>query len=394
MTIATKLERALTLAKPARELLGHWGTKKLIVELAIPGELPYILPLLKHADRLPGIRLVLVPSDDRALEVDQVRRALQPISDNFSILRRDDVQSLSRWIRFDGFLTSEQFSKPLLRPSICIFHGQPSKGITFTKRVVDSFDHFFHLGPLHHKAFDEFVDSHEIERSSLPESHAIGYPKTDELLGGLLSHNQQIFDDRLSEFDKKILYAPAFNEHCTLRTIGTELIETLSSLAGTCVIVKLAPDSIERTDNVYATGGVDWPARIESLGLENVFIATDLDIGPFIAIADVMVTDVSGVGYEFLATGKPVVYFECLDFYEQVVLSQNPDLSLDDLLSRDTINGGRRYGTVVRSLEELTTALTKPLPTPCAQTMQQRLLYNPGSGTQAMLEALTRLFAR
>jgi len=392
MVIVKKLRRAMALLRPTMELLRHHGKKKLVIELAMAGELPFILPILKNATELPGIRLILMPAHDHDLVVPQVSDALRPIGANFSVMRRDDIQSLGKWIRFDGLVTSEQFSEPLFRPAVCVFHGHPSKGITFTKQVIERFDHFFHLGPIHRNALDEFVVAQEIDRESLPELHEIGYPKTDDLIRGSLTLEQGLFGDRLRPFDKVILYAPAFNEHCTLRTIGVELITTLASLSGACVIVKLAPDSIGQLDNHYATGGVDWRKQIESLELENVFVAMDLDIGPCIAVSDMMVTDVSGVGYEFLATGKPVIYFECLDFYEKVVLPKHPELTLDDLLDRDTMNGGRHYGTVVRSLDQLRDVLSGPLPGHSAEQLQKLLLYNPGNATKATMQTLARLF--
>jgi CDP-glycerol glycerophosphotransferase (TagB/SpsB family) len=107
-----------------------------------------------------------------------------------------------------------------------------------------------------------------------------------------------------------------------------------------------------------------------------------------------MITDVSGVAYEFLVTGKPVVFFDCPEFYQHTVSPANPTLTLSEIIERDTINGGRRYGTVVRSLPELTQALSQPLPAPNADQMQNGLLYNPGCATAVMLKTLTDIFAR
>jgi len=393
MFLVRKLRRAIALVLPIIALIRQRGDKRLVVELAMIGELPYVLPLLRKADELSGVRLILMPKDGVDPTALEVAESLNAIHNNFVVMCSDDVQSLAKWFRFDAFLTSEQFSEPLLRPAICLFHGQPSKGLTFTEQVLRRFDHFFHLGPLHRTALDEFVASRGIDASLLPELHEVGYPKSDSVIRGNPGMRASLFSGQLESFDRVILYSPAFNKHCTLHTMGEELVSTLAGQPDACVIIKLAPDMIGKTNNEYATDGIDWQQRIESWGWQNVFIGTSLDIGPYILAADLMVTDVSGVGYEFLATGKPVVYFECLDFYSQVVLPKQPELSLSELLARDTMNAGRKYGTVVRSLEELTEALSKPLNSPVAREMQKRLLYNPGHGTDAMVRTLARILA-
>jgi len=98
------------------------------------------------------------------------------------------------------------------------------------------------------------------------------------------------------------------------------------------------------------------------------------------------------VGYEFLAAGKPVVYVDCPKFYEHTVLPRHPHLTLDDCLARDTINGGRRYGAVVTSVDELPNAVIEAYLDHDVDRLQKRLLYNPGQATKALLDTLACLF--
>lgn len=391
MTKVGKLTRGVALLGPACKVISRIGKKKLVVELPSVGELPYILPLLRAARQLARVHLIVTPVHWDDLAHPAVRRLLAPLAGNFSLMRRADVVSLHAHLGFDGFLTSEQFSEPLLRPAICIFHGQPSKALTYTEEMLRCYDHFCHLGPLHRRALDEFVAAAGISSVRLPTSHAVGYPKSDAVVrgGAVPSHDDEL--KRLKKFARIVLYAPAFNEYATLRTIGLELIQTLAALPDTGVLVKLAPDSIGSTADHYATGGVDWRRKIEALGLPNVLVARDLDIGGYIAVADVMVTDVSGVGYEFLAVGKPVIYVDCPRFYERVVLPQHPQLTLSECLSRDTINGGRNYGIVIQSLDELPLAVSAARPEHDGCGLQKQLLYNPGTATEALLQTLNRL---
>ena len=85
--------------------------------------------------------------------------------------------------------------------------------------------------------------------------------------------------------------------------------------AGLDVIVKLHDRSLDE-DPRY-TGGIDWRARfaalIERLGSNRVAFADVADSSPLLAAADVMVTDHSSVGFEYLVLDRPLLVFDAPD---------------------------------------------------------------------------------
>ena len=57
--------------------------------------------------------------------------------------------------------------------SIVLFHGQPSKGLTFSPEVLNSFDAPLLTVPMHREALDDFVSE---RLSELPHSsHYLRY---------------------------------------------------------------------------------------------------------------------------------------------------------------------------------------------------------------------------
>jgi len=74
--------------------------------------------------------------------------------------------------------------------------------------------------------------------------------------------------------------------------------------AGLNVIVKLHACSY----SVRGSGGIDWRARLRPLAARpNVAVVHDADASPYMVAADLLVTDHSTVGFEFMVLNRPVV---------------------------------------------------------------------------------------
>lgn len=370
------------------------GRKVVIFHLPMIGELPYILPLMERLSHTRGYAVGLACS-----EYPENIAALKVYLDQETCRRRVHLTD-ARFVDLFGsladlYVTAEQFHPtPSQIYSICIFHGQPSKGITFSPAVLQYFDNFFFIGPLHRRALDRFI-RHNRDVEYLPKIFEAGYPKTDALFDDTYDRKTILAGLRMDSTLPTILYAPAFNEYATLRTIGEELIETIISIEGVNLIIKLAPDSIRTNNNIYATGGISWNDRLVRFTGERCRIAGDLDINPFLVAADIMVTDVSGVAWDFHLLGKPVIYYDCPEFYERYITRYDETLSQKEFLGDDSINAGRNYGTVVGSLDALKCELSafvvgcappaRSAPEPLA------LLYNPGRSTGASLDEIKRI---
>ena len=87
--------------------------------------------------------------------------------------------------------------------------------------------------------------------------------------------------------------------------MGEELVERLGQ-AGYVVIVKLHDRS--RSLEYGHSGGVDWGARLEpSLQRYDGVLATGSNSSPYLAVGDVMITDHSSVGFEYLLLDRPLI---------------------------------------------------------------------------------------
>ena len=132
-----------------------------------------------------------------------------------------------------------------------------------------------------------------------------GYAKLDPIVNGEMSHLQPL-NWGLDNSKKTILYAPTFypsSIECLPKNFAKEFSEYniilkphYFSLANAKYKKqKKLLESWEKSDNVYLAG------------LENV------NIIPFMAVADVLISDASSTLFEFSALNKPVVW---CDFYK------------------------------------------------------------------------------
>jgi hypothetical protein len=123
----------------------------------------------------------------------------------------------------------------------------------------------------------------------------------------------------------------------------------------------------------------------------------NLEIDP--AAADVLVTCVSSVGFEFLALKRPVIYFDTPKFFHEALSKFHLGPDLSSWANRTTVNGGREYGVVVSCCRDLPAAieevLTHPDKYPKRQSELPRcLIYNPGKATEAAVKQIQSLLAQ
>src|SRR6185369_10895442 len=91
----------------------------------------------------------------------------------------------------------------------------------------------------------------------------------------------------------------------SLNSIGEDLVKALVA-AGYAVIVKLHDRS--RDPRYEHSGGVDWGARLEPiLRGGGGWLADTSDACPYLAAADLMITDHSSLGFEYLLLDRPLI---------------------------------------------------------------------------------------
>jgi SAM-dependent methyltransferase len=301
----------------------------------------------------------------------------------------------------DLFVTTEQYNKGLDGVySISLCHGQAAKGLSFVPEIVETFDAFFLLGPIHKQAFadfvNEFLDGQDPGHLNLFE---IGYPKSDDLINGHFSAQDILQKLSLDIQRKTILYAPAFNEGASLREYGIQIIKLLVTQTDFNIIAKLPIECWEPTGNFYATNGIDWFKEIQEIEKnypDNFRLYTDYVIDPLLSCADVLITCISSVSFEFLALNKPVIFIDTPKYFSGYLKRHFPNKDTVSWSERTTVNGGREFGLVVADIHELPKTINRVLANPQEFPYQQErlktyLLYNRGKGTEAVVDKIEQL---
>jgi CDP-glycerol glycerophosphotransferase (TagB/SpsB family) len=154
-----------------------------------------------------------------------------------------------------------------------------------------------------------------------PAIRLIGMPKVDVLVDGSLSRERELAVLGLPADRPTVLYAPTWSPASSLNRMGVALLQALRA-ARVNVIVKLHDRS--RDLRAQYSGGVDWPAALAShLAPGAAVLAPAADICPYLAAADVMITDHSSAGFEYLLLDRPLVRIHVPELIELANIHQD-----------------------------------------------------------------------
>ena len=279
---------------------------------------------------------------------------------------------------FDAYVASDFMWARLLRETcrIQVFHGVSGKyGFDAPSESLRAWDRLFFVN---RRRLENCIKAGAIDPDS-PAIRLIGYPKTDCIVNGTFERNTVLSQLGLDPGRPTVLYAPTWSPASSLNAIGEEVIRGLVSL-GTNVVVKLHDRCLDIRDQY--SGGVDWPARLQPLLPEGRgVLAPGHDISPYLVAADVMVTDHSSAGFEFLLLDRPIVRIHRPALLE--LASVHPDyVALLASVSETTETAREVVDAVARALED---------PTHRSETRQrvaEDLFHLPGSATARAVSAL------
>ena len=209
----------------------------------------------------------------------------------------------------------------------------------------------------------------------------VGYPKVDCLVDGSLDRNAQQQRFALDRRTPTVLYAPTWSPYASLNRWGEQIIERLAA-EGWQVLVKLHDRSYDRH---RGSGGVDWAARLARLERHaRVRVVRDFDASPCLVAADLLVTDHSSIGFEFLLLDRPVVILDC------------PELVRKAQVNPDKVQRLRRAAAVVTQPGDLARTVAAELALPGRLAPERRRLaedmfYRPGTATDRAVALVYRL---
>ena len=260
------------------------------------------------------------------------------------------------------------------KPESCalyLFHSLNSIHCMYRKGAFDHYDAFFCTGP-HHRT--ELLRQFELIGRPPPALFDVGYYKLDKVIMAYADWTKK-------HTGKTVLIAPSWGDGNLLEAHGVEITSALLNL-GVRVIVRPHPCFFLP---IYPRGR-EVVAAIETVhgGHENLTIDRNIHTEDSFYEADLMISDWSGVSFEYaLGTLRPVLFVEVarktknpdyrklgLDIFEEV---QRP--SCGRILAVDQIG---TLGMQVRSMLDEAEAWQDHL-----QAMRDRLIYNPGSASEA-----------
>lgn len=255
-----------------------------------PHYLPTVIPLICKTG---GIILTFNKHTERYIE--------QVPHKNFSILYYRNyvhllrgIKNLSITIMIHPSFSIQYFTTIQGIKHVQVFHGTSDKPFNYHKSL-NRYDLIAVPGP---KMRDEIIKM----GLSVPERLVVvGYPKIDAFLHSRFDRNA--FKKRLGidNTRKNVLYSPTWNDPNKYSSFPNYIGTILKNLREFNLIVKPHPDILKYKP---------WQImKAYFLKRRNcLFYPKSSNILPFMAISDILLTDISSVSHEYLPFDKPMVF--------------------------------------------------------------------------------------
>jgi CDP-glycerol glycerophosphotransferase (TagB/SpsB family) len=280
--------------------------------------------------------------------------------------------------KFDAYVTSDFMWTPLLFKTcrIQMFHGVAGKyGFDAPTESMRAWQRLFFIN---RRRLNNCIAAGAIDADS-PAIRLIGMPKVDCIVDGSLQRDPVLRSLGLPPDRPTVLYAPTWSPASSLNLLGLELLQRLRSMPVN-VIVKLHDRS--QDPRAPYSGGIDWP-RALAPHLEGgaCVLASSADICPCLAAADVMITDHSSAGFEYLLRDRPLVRIHVPKLIE--LAQVHPDyVRLLSEVSESSTGVDDTVAAVDRALAD------PGLRSESRRTFAQALFHEPGTATARFVAAL------
>ncbi len=285
--------------------------------------------------------------------------------------------------RFDVAVAADLIWATLPRGTrrVQMFHGVAGKWSRFYDRPSSSMRHWDRLFFINRRRLENHVASGAVDRDS-PAIRLVGMPKSDCLVDGSIRRDDVLEAHGLDSSLPTVLYAPTWTRFSSLNVVGEELVRRLAE-TGWTVLVKLHDNSLN--PNFESSGGVDWVARLTPiLAKGRGRLITSGDASPWLAAADVLITDHSSIGFEYLLLDRPLVR---ISMPELIRRTDIPDDYVQLLASAST---------TVTTVSDIVTAVAEAVSHPARlsdvrRALAAELFHEPGSATDRASDELYAL---
>lgn len=285
--------------------------------------------------------------------------------------------------RFDAYVAADFVWATLPRGTcrVQMFHGVAGKWSHIYDRPETSMRSWDRLFFINRRRLRNYVASGAIDPDS-PAIRLVGMPKSDCLVDGSLTRAGVLSSHDMDPDRTTVLYAPTWTQFSSLNAMGEDLVRGLIA-AGYRVLVKLHDNSLDRT--ALNSGGIDWVARLEPIlagGDGHLLRASDAS--PWLVASDVLITDHSSIGFEYLLLDRPLIRIAI------------PELITGAHIGREYVELMAQVATTVTDARSAVDAVARALAEPSRLSSERRalaedLFHAPGTATRHALEELYAL---
>ena len=284
-------------------------------------------------------------------------------------------------MKFDAYVASDFMWATLPRGTrrVQVFHGVGGKyGFDAPDRSMREWHRMFFVNE---RRLRNYLAAGAINADS-PAIRLVGMPKTDCLIDGSIDRDDVLASLGLDASRPTVLYAPTWSPASSLNAMGEELVRALMAMPVN-VIMKLHDRSRDLRERY--SGGIDWVARLQPLLVPGRgVLAPGHDISPYLVASDLMITDHSSAGFEFLLRDRPIVRIH------------RPALIDLANIHKDYVDLLASVSDSVNLVDDALAAVERAILDPWARGADRRavaadLFYRPGGATRRSVEALCEL---
>lgn len=187
---------------------------------------------------------------------------------------------------------------PGVRNHIYMFHAMVSTHLQYRKGAFDDYDTIFCVGPHHVREIRRTEELYGLKPKTLVET---GYYRLEKIY----RDHQEYRKAHPHTDGRTILVAPTWGESSVLELCPDELITALGALRDWRCVIRPHPEFLKRKPG-EAAKIAKAVSRFEHLSFE-----TDMVSDVSIHSADVLITDRSGIAFEYaFGTERPVLFID------------------------------------------------------------------------------------